>query len=144
MKRAEQLQDISREHHDSLVLAKRVMEAVADGSDEVLLAIIKKVQDYYESELEIHFQHEERTIFAPIFKQYKEHVPLAMPLLKEHGAIRLLIPELTLENAREGLAMFAETLRSHTRVEERELFPIVEEIFTEEQLNAVLNFVPLD
>lgn len=144
MKRAEQLQGLSREHHDSLVLSKRLNEAVEDGSDEALLAAIKKLKDYYEKELEVHFQHEERTVFAPIFKEYKDHIPLAMPLLKEHGQMRLLIPRITLANAKENLAMFAETLKNHTRVEERELFPIIEKIFTEEQMNAVLEFVPLD
>ncbi len=144
MKRAIQLQDLSREHHDSLVLAKRLGEAVEDGSDEALLAAIEKVKHYYENELEVHFQHEERTIFAPIFKEYKEHIPLAGPLLKEHGAMRLLVPSLMLGNAKEGLAEFAYILKTHTRVEERELFPIIENLFTEEQLDAVLNFVPLD
>ncbi len=144
MKRAEQLQNLSREHHDSLVMAKRLFEAVEDGSDEALLAAIDKVKNYYEDELEVHFQHEERTIFAPIFKEYKEHIPLAGPLLKEHGAMRLLVPRLSLENAKELLMEFAEILKTHTRVEERELFPIVETLFTEEQLDGVLNFVPLD
>ena len=144
MKRAEQLQDLSREHHQSLVMAKRLSEVVENGSDEDLLEAIEKVKDYYESELEIHFQHEERTVFAPIYKEYKEHVMLATTLLKEHGKMRLLIPRLTLENARELLADFSETLKSHTRVEERELFPVIEELFSDEQLEAVLNFVPLD
>ena len=144
MKRAEQLQDLSREHHDSLVMAKRLIEAVKEGSDEALLAAIEKVKSYYENELEVHFQHEERTIFAPIFKYYIEHAPLAVPLLKEHGAMRLLVPRLTIGNAKELLAEFAEMLKSHTRIEERELFPIVEASFTKEQLDAVLNFVPLD
>lgn len=144
MKRAEQLQNLSREHHDSLVLAKRLFEVVEDGSDEALLGAIEKVKNYYEDELEIHFQHEERTIFSPIFKEYKEHIPLAGPLLKEHGAMRLLVPRLTLENAKELLTEFAEMLKAHTRIEERELFPIVEDLFTAEQLDAVLNFVPLD
>jgi len=111
MKRAEQLQGLSREHHDSLVMAKRMFEVVEKGNDDELLEAIKKVKDYYENELEVHFQHEERTIFAPIYKEYKEHVVLATGLLKEHGAIRMLIPQLTLENAKEGLTMFAEVLK---------------------------------
>ncbi len=144
MKRAEQLQGLSREHHQSLVMAKRIFEVAENGSDDELLEAIEIVKDYYENELEIHFQHEERTIFAPIYKEYKEHVMLASGLLKEHGAMRMLIPQLTLENAKEDLSMFAEVLKNHTRVEERELFPIIEELFTEEQLDAVLEFVPLD
>ena len=144
MKRAEQLQKISREHHASLVMAKRVTEIASNGTDEELLEAIKTVTDYYENELEEHFQHEEHTIFAPIFKEYKEHVEISKVLLKEHGFIRMLIPRLTLETAREDLAEFALVLKNHTRVEERELFLIVESLFTEEQLDAVLNFVPIN
>jgi len=144
MKRAQQLQDLSREHHQSLVMAKRMAEVAESGNDEQLLEAIEKVTAFYESELEVHFQHEERTIFALIYKEYKAHIGLATTLLKEHGAIRMLIPQLTLSTAREGLATFADVLKNHTRVEERELFPIIEDLFTDEQLDAVLNFVPLD
>jgi len=42
MKRAEQLQDLSREHHDSLVMAKRIAEVARKGSDDELLAAIGK------------------------------------------------------------------------------------------------------
>jgi len=144
MKRAAQLLHISKEHHDSIQMAENILKVIETGTDDELLTEIEKVQKYYDEHLETHFQHEERTIFAPIYKQYTEHVPLAMPLLKEHGAIRMLIPNLALENAKEGLAMFAETLLSHTRIEELELFPIIEEVFTKEQLDAVLDFEPLD
>jgi len=144
MKRVKQLEVISKEHLDSIQFAEGILEVIEKGKDEDLLVEIDKVKKYYEEHLEIHFQHEERTIFAPIYKEYKEHVSLAVPLLKEHGAIRMLVPELTLENAKEGLAMFAETLLSHTRIEEVELFPIIEKTFNKEQLDAVLDFNPID
>ena len=144
MQRAQQLQELSREHHDSLVMAKNIAEIAESGNDAELLEAIERVKDYYKNELEVHFQHEERTIFSLIFREYREHIALATTLLKEHGFIRMLIPKLTLENAKTDLAEFAEVLKNHTRVEERELFPLVESLFSDEQLNAVLNFVPLD
>ncbi len=144
MKRAEQLQDLSREHHQSLVMAKRIAEVAESGDDAAISEAIETVKNYYESELEVHFQHEERTIFAPIFKQYREHIGIATQLLKEHGAIRMLMPKLHLASAREDLAEFATMLKNHTRMEERELFPLIESLFSEAQLDAVLNFVPLD
>lgn len=144
MKRAEQLQDLSREHHGSLVMAKRIAEVAETGDDAEIQEAIETVKNYYESELEVHFQHEERTIFAPIFKEYREHIGIATQLLKEHGAMRMLMPKLHVANAREDLAEFADMLKNHTRMEERELFPLIESTFTNEQLDAVLNFVPLD
>lgn len=144
MKRAEQLQKLSREHHGSLVMAKNISGVAQNGNEVALLNAIETVKNYYDDELEVHFQHEERTIFSLIFKDYKEHIGLAMPLLKEHGYIRQLIPSMTIETAKQDLAEFGLILKNHTRTEERELFPLIEEIFTKEQLDAVLNFVPLD
>jgi len=144
MKRAEQLQKLSREHHGSLVMAKNIAEIAESGSEADLLEAIKTVTKYNDDELELHFQHEERTIFSLIFRQYKEHIGIATTLLKEHGLIRMLIPKLTPETAREDLAEFALVLKNHTRMEERELFPIIESLFSDEQLDAILNFVPLD
>ncbi len=144
MKRAEQLQKLSREHHGSLVMAKNIAEIAESGSDADLLEAIKTVAEYYDDELELHFQHEERTIFSLIFGEYREHIAIATTLLKEHGFIRMLIPKLTLETARIDLAEFALVLKNHTRMEERELFPIIEELFSDEQLDAILDFVPLD
>lgn len=144
MKRVAQLQDLSREHHASLVMAKKIAEVAVQGTKAELLEAILTVKEYYEDELEEHFQHEERTIFAPIYKEYQEHIGLATSLLKEHGFIRMLVPALKPESAREDLAEFAKVLKNHTRVEERELFPLVESLFSDNQLNAVLNFIPLD
>jgi hemerythrin-like domain-containing protein len=144
MKRAEQLQKLSREHHGSLVMAKNIADIAENGSDADLLEAIKTVAQYYDDELEVHFQHEERTIFSLIFGQYKEHIAIATTLLKEHGFIRMIIPKITPETARKDLADFALMLKNHTRMEERELFPIIEELFTDEQLDAVMNFIPLD
>jgi len=143
MKRKEQLHKLSSEHHGSLVMAKRIARIAEEGNEEELLEAIKTVQKYYDDELEEHFQHEEHTIFAPIFKVHKEHIGLAKPLLKEHGLIRMLIPALTPDTAREGLATFAALLKDHTRVEERELFPAIEKTFSEEEFDAVLNFKPI-
>jgi len=144
MKRAEQLQKLSREHHGSLVMAKNIAEIAESGSEADLLDAINTVSKYYDDELELHFQHEERTIFSLIFRQYREHVGLATTLLKEHGLIRMLIPKITVETARTDLAEFALVLKNHTRVEERELFPIIETLFSDEELDDILNFIPLD
>jgi len=56
----------------------------------------------------------------------------------------MIIPRLKLETAREDLFNLSEVLIAHTRAEERTIFPIIEELFTDEQLEAILNFLPLD
>ena len=144
MKRAEQLIKLSREHHASLVTAKKIAQIAEEGDDAAVLEAMENVITYFDDELDLHFQHEERTIFAPIFKKYQEHIPIAKVLLKEHGFIRMLVLHLTPENARESLSSFAEVLNMHTHMEERELFPIVEKAFTDEELDAILNFEPIN
>ena len=94
--------------------------------------------------MEKHFQHEEHTIYKIIFFEYKEYVEVFKPLLKDHGFIRMIIPRLQLETDRETLFNLSEILSTHTRAEERTIFPIIEELFTDEQLEAILNFLPLD
>ncbi len=125
-------------------MARNIAKVAESGSDEELTDAIKEVTDYYNDELEVHFQHEEHTIFKPLFQEYREHIALATKLVQEHGAMRMLIPTITLETAKKDLADFATVLSNHTHAEERVLFPIVEKQFTREQLDAVLDFKPLN
>ncbi len=144
MKRAEQLQKLSREHHNSLSMALNISRVAKNGTEEERIAAIETIKDYYNNELEEHFQHEEQTIFSLIFKQYREHIKMATVLLKEHGFLRILVQRIKPETAEKDLADFAEVLKNHTRMEERELFPVIESLFTDAEMDAVLNFVPLD
>jgi hypothetical protein len=48
-----------------------------------------------------------------------------------------------LETAQRDLPAFADILRKHTVAEEEELLPLVESLFTPEQLDAVMHFTPL-
>jgi hemerythrin-like domain-containing protein len=144
MKRAEQLQKLSREHHTSLSMANNIAKIAKQGNENEFADAIKRIKEYNEKELEPHFRHEEQTLFSVIFEKYPKHIELATTLLKEHGFIRRLVPVLTPETARKDLADFALVLKNHTRLEERELFPIVESLFTDEELEAVLNYVEAD
>lgn len=144
MKRYEQLKKLSREHHGSLSMAKKIAEIVVTGNDSDLLQAMNQVQQYYNDELESHFQHEEQTLFSIIFQNYAEHRDIATALLKEHGQIRVLVQGITMATAKKDLAEFALLLKDHTRVEERQLFPVVQEVFTSEQLDDVLNYLPIE
>ncbi|HIO91655.1 MAG TPA: hemerythrin domain-containing protein [Leucothrix mucor] len=144
MDRLEQLKKLTVEHSDALIFADEILSIAASGDNESLLVGIEKIKKYYNDELELHFQHEERTIFAPIFKEHREHIQMATLLLKDHGFIRLLIQRIDLASATQDLSDFATVLRTHTVTEDKELFPLIESIFTDEQFKAVVNFIPLD
>ncbi len=144
MSNLEQLKKLSIEHKDSLEFADKILKISESDDKKELLAGIETIRKYYEDELELHFQHEERTIFAPLYKEYREHIGSAPMLLKEHGFLRLLVDRIELSTAKKDLYDFATVLKNHTKIEDEELFPLVEKLFTEEQLSAILDFVPVD
>ena len=140
MKRCDELLKLSREHHGSLSMAQKMARIAKDGDEEALKTAIKTVTHYFDTELDAHFKHEEETIFSLILSDYQAHTEIANQLLSEHELIRDLVPNLTYSNAAKELGRFAALLKTHTRVEERELFPLIEDLFTQEQLNKMLNY----
>lgn len=143
MSRGEQLAKLSEEHQASLVLAKELLAVVERADEQELQATIDRLQSYNDEELELHFQHEERTVFAPIFQEHREHIPLATALLKEHGEMRRLLPNLQQGVAVEQIRYFATLLEKHSLQEEQELFPAIAKQFSDEQLAAIVDFIPI-
>lgn len=142
IKRYEQLLKLSREHNESIVMADKIAKIAETGTDTELADGVDLLKKYNETDLETHLQHEERTIFAPLIQQYQEHTELCITLGKEHGLMRTIVEEISFETAKKDLANFAHVLKKHSLLEENELFPIIESVFTKEQLDAVLNFEP--
>ena len=140
--RCEQLQKLSKEHQDSLLMAEKLAQLAEQGAESDLREGIDLLKKYNETELETHLQHEERMIFAPLIQEHKQHIDLCISLGKEHGFLRTIVEEISLETAQKDLADFARVLKTHSIMEETELFPIIESLFTEEQLDRVLNFEP--
>lgn len=135
---------LAREHAECLLLADELAAMARQGDDAVLADAIRRVQEYNINEMEPHLQHEERTLFAPLVQQHREHLPLCIHLGKEHGLLRTLAENIgDSSNARQDLADFAQVLRNHTLMEEQQLFPLLEKLFTPEQWQVVLDFEPL-
>lgn len=141
--RCRQMEQLSREHDEALIFADRIARLASDGSNESLEQGVRLVQEYYRDEMEQHLQHEEQTIFGPIVQFHREHFALCVRLGTEHGHLRTLATGIRLDTAPRDLPAFADILRKHTVVEEEELLPLVESLFTPEQLNAVMQFTPL-
>ena len=138
-----QMEQLSREHDEALTLADRIARLASDGSNESLAEGVRLVQAYYQDEMEQHLQHEEQTIFGPIVQFHREHFSLCVRLGTEHGQLRTLATSIRLDSAPRDLPAFADILRRHTVVEEEELLPLVQSLFTPEQLDAVMQFTPL-
>lgn len=137
MKRTEALQPLSSEHHTSLALARQCTQT-AEGVDPEAIAQLcaELVRDF--PTWERHFQLEEQAIFQPAQEKGGELATICAHLEKEHNQIRALVRQMA-EGDPGPLAKFGSLLHDHTRVEERLLFPLVEQHFSAEELEQVLN-----
>lgn len=119
MKRHPWLQELSREHHHGLLLAKRARRWATEGAA-ARERRWEAVRAAYEAELRPHFEEEEERVLALLSPREHE---LAARTLADHEMLRRLA--LHGSTARE-LDELGALLGAHIRFEERELFPAVE------------------
>lgn len=137
MKRSEQLTPLSREHHQSLVLAKKCID-ISRSNDKALIStqcklIVQKFDEIWER----HFTIEEQTLF-PLASSYSNQLQfLCDDLIEQHRLLREIKQQMQQGNY-SSLQTFGRILKTHTRTEERELFPKVEQLFNNADLNEVL------
>jgi iron-sulfur cluster repair protein YtfE (RIC family) len=135
MKRSEALASLSRDHHQALVVAqklRRATDATALEARETFLA-------YWTGHGSRHFRLEEELLF-PAYAGYGDpHDPLVLRALGQHVMIRHLAAAL----ADAGTALPASLehlgaeLAAHVRLEEREVFPLIERVMPMHELEAV-------
>ena len=122
MKRHPALQPLSREHHGSLALARRILRS--DGATTVELATLcAEVARNYFDELQAHFSAEE-DMFLPRLRGRCERE--ASRLVQDHAAMTVLIEPIQAGDA-DALRAYGRLLAEHVRFEERELFPLIED-----------------
>ena len=136
MKRLTELQQISMEHHQGLVFARKVKRAAASGDESRIRDMWVKVEASYETELKSHFQIEEQYI-ATVMEQHGE-TKLVQQLNEEHAAIRqIFVPESGRTSA--DLNAFGVLLEQHIRFEEREFLETAQKYMSPDELQAVAN-----
>lgn len=128
IRRVEELQGVSREHHHTLLLCWKINQGIKKNIEP------ERIQQYIhwfrEEHLKPHFEIEEKWIFPVLGNQHKK----VQKALKEH--IRLLDLSLNAADHHE-MAIFADEMKAHIRFEERDVFQKVQEIATQEQLNLI-------
>lgn len=144
---ASPLQKLADEHRNCFALIAQLVRLATDGSEANLEEGRQLAYTYYADELETHFQHEEHTIIAPLLQGYPEHMPLCVRLAQEHGVLRSLASRLKpgsgLMSASDDLLAFANGLHQHSVTEDAELFPLLAELLTPVQWEAMRDFTPL-
>lgn len=122
MKRRNALLQLSREHHQALVLTLRIAKAT---EADAISALIKSVPNIFAAELEPHFQEEEASLLPRLAAAGE--TTIVQRTLAEHRELRGLMARVALGDG-EALRQFGIALQEHVRFEERQLFPITEDV----------------
>lgn len=132
LKRSEYLQQLSRDHHYSLLFCWKLKQGINHGTE--ISRIARYIAYFWPAMLLPHFEEEEKTLFV-----YSD-TELTKQGVLEHRQIRHKIENI-IENpdktSYKDLLNLAEAVDLHVRFEERTLFPFLETALTELQLKAV-------
>ena len=144
MKRHPSLAHLSREHHGALLLA-RLLQGNAppykglpqDIDGEAVYALA-----FYKNELVEHFEDEEK-IFKLIKGINGELDAMIVNILREHAELHQLFREMNAHpHPAEHLDRLGRALEKHVRKEERELFPLIEQVCSDDllaEINTILS-----
>lgn len=121
IKRSKELTQLSREHHDGLLLAWKIKTGLSSNIE------LKRIADYvdffYQSNLENHFKLEEQFLFSLLPAKNE----LCIKAELQHSELRAIINKIKMQVNATNLMEFVELLQGHIRFEERELFNYIEQ-----------------
>ena len=141
MKRHPALIPLSRDHHNGLMQALRLRHA-ADGDASARLATAREFVEFFRNEERVHLRDEEEELFPLLLR----HVPSQPAPLREarvqHVQLQGFARKLDIAVAagtvdRETLEEAGELLDAHIRLEERQLFPLIEELVPDDELRRL-------
>ena len=131
IRRNESIMKLSREHHFSLLFCWKIRNGLKQGAETG--RIIQYVHYFRDTHMLPHFKQEEEILFAPVKdnmvqKAIEDHTNILqqVELLEKDGT-----------NIESKLMNVADTVDNHVRYEERELFPHLENILSNDQLAAI-------
>lgn len=134
MKRHPALTSLSHDHHQALFVAQKLRRAAEDDVADARQAFL----DFWREHGREHFRIEEEVLLPAFAGHGDAHHPLVARMLCEHVAIRHRAGCL------EGGAATAQELHelgteldAHVRLEERRVFPLIEEAIPEPELSAL-------
>lgn len=133
IKRSKYILQLSKEHHFTLLFSWKIRQGLKQGVE--TNRIKKYVAYFWERDMQTHFREEEEILFVPAEGDSVQKA------IADHQEIKDLVNEAlnstTEEEARNKLATLANAVDEHVRYEERELFPHLEKVLTEVQLERI-------
>jgi hemerythrin-like domain-containing protein len=126
IKRHKALRNLSREHHDGLVFALRLQKGVSKKAD--LQSMEEYATWFWENHLLLHFQLEEERLFPMLKGEYE----LVSEAIDQHQDLKMLFQ--IQQKTHADFKRIYELLQKHIRLEERELFNLIQSTLSEQQL----------
>ena len=125
MKRSDALQPLSRDHHQALAVALTLRRADAETAPAAAGAFL----EFWRSHGQAHFREEEEILLPAYAAHADAGHPLVVRVLIDHEEIRERAQRIERgepDAAPGELNELGERLAEHVRIEERELFPLIE------------------
>ena len=137
MKRHPALVSLSRDHHHALVIAQRLRDATTETAADTARAFLA----HWDTEQKQHFRLEEEILLPALAARGDPYHPLVARTLCDHLAIRQRARELANDPdvTPAALHRLGAQLAAHVRMEERELFALLENTLPTEELEAIAN-----
>lgn len=130
MKRHEALQPLSRDHHETLILAQLLKKGApkyrglpGDREGKIIYA-----RSLFSEKISAHFEHEESIIKKLVELKSDTLNDLGEVVKTDHRELREMFAKLHQDSAEEDLDVLGKKLEAHVRMEERIYFPKVEEL----------------
>jgi hemerythrin-like domain-containing protein len=138
MKRHPDLQSLSRDHHQALVVARRLKRV----NDEDAIAARAAFLEFWRRHGRVHFRVEEEVLLPCFASAGGAEDPAVARVLREHAELRLRALQLQGGAASVQVQrVLGELLAAHVRFEEGELFPAIEATLSPEQLSGMASAV---
>ncbi len=136
MKRVDQLQPLSREHHQGLVISRHAKKCANDVAE--IAKHWTALTDYINENMTNHFKVEDDLMLAKLESYRHSHPKVAEVINKiaeQHDKLYQLINLQSLSATK--VQELGNALYDHIKLEERELFPLAQQLLSEQELNAI-------
>ncbi len=135
MERDPALASLSRDHHQALFVAQKLRRATDETAADARAALLA----YWEGHGRAHFRSEEEVLFPAYAEHGDPYHALLGRALCDHIAIRARIEAVDRGRGAPPTALheLGRLLADHVRLEERELFPLIERALPAQHLAAV-------
>jgi hypothetical protein len=134
MKRHPALAELSRDHHHALVVARTLCRAAPGDTD----GAVQAFAEYWDADGLAHFRLEEDVLLPAYAIHGDARHPAIIQMLVDHMLIRRDAEAIAGGSApAEVLGRLGVELAAHVRLEEREVFPLIEQTIPAAELDAL-------